>query len=245
MKKVRLRIDGVEVSAEAGQNLVDVAADHGVFIPTLCYMRDKPCLGTCRVCSVKVNGQVNAACTVRAAPDMQVAVDEPELNDMRRSLVELLFAEGNHNCPSCEKSGRCQLQAAGYETDMLVSRFEYRFTPRQPDHASDTIWLERDRCIFCQRCVEHVRDRASGRKIFSISGRGSKSRIEIDVELANRMSPEQVREAVELCPVGTILQKRVGHDVPIGRRKFEVQTLRERTLGHARNQEQADEDRIA
>jgi [NiFe] hydrogenase diaphorase moiety small subunit len=237
--KVRLQIDGVEVGAEAGQTLVDVAADHGVFIPTLCYVRDKPCLGTCRVCSVKVNGHVNAACTVKVAPGMQVEVDEPSLVDLRRALVEMLFAEGNHNCPSCEKSGRCQLQAAGYETDMMVSRFEYRFEPRAPDHASDTIWLERDRCIFCQRCVEYVRDRASGRKIFSISGRGGKARIEIDVELANRMSPEQVREAVELCPVGTILQKRVGYDVPIGRRKFEVRTLRERTLGHASDQEGA------
>jgi [NiFe] hydrogenase diaphorase moiety small subunit len=236
--KVRLQIDGVEVSAEAGQTLVDVAADHGVFIPILCYVRDKPCLGTCRVCSVKVNGHVNAACTVKVAPGMQVEVDEPALVDLRRALVEMMFAEGNHNCPSCEKSGRCQLQAVGYETDMLVSRFEYRFEPREPDHASQTIWLERDRCIFCQRCVEYVRDRASGRKIFSISGRGGKSRIEIDVELANRMSAEQVREAVELCPVGTILQKRVGHDVPIGRRKFEVRTLRERTLGHASDQEQ-------
>ena len=228
--KVQIRIDGVDITAEAGQLLVDVASDNGVFIPTLCYVRDQPCLGTCRVCSVKVNGGVNAACTVRVTPGMDVQVDEPALNDMRRSLVEMLFAEGNHNCPSCEKSGRCQLQAAGYETDMMVSRFEYRFEPRQPDHASETIWLERDRCIFCQRCVEFVRDRTSGRKIFSISGRGGKSRIEIDVELANRMPEDQVREAVELCPVGTILQKRVGYDVPVGRRKFEVQSLRERTL---------------
>jgi [NiFe] hydrogenase diaphorase moiety small subunit len=53
-----------------------------------------------------------------------------EITDMRKALVELLFAEGNHNCPSCEKSGRCELQATGYEVDMMVSRFPYRFTPR-------------------------------------------------------------------------------------------------------------------
>jgi len=236
--KVQIRIDGVDITAEAGQLLVDVAADNGVFIPTLCYVRDRPCLGTCRVCSVKVNGGVNAACTVRVTPGMDVQVDEPALADMRRSLVELLFAEGNHNCPSCEKSGRCQLQAAGYETDMLVSRFEYRFDPWPADHASESIWLERDRCIFCQRCVEFVRDRASGRKIFSISGRGGKARIEIDVELANRMPEDQVREAVELCPVGTILQKRVGYDVPVGKRKYELQSLRERTLCHSQGKDQ-------
>ena len=103
----------------------------------------------------------------------------------------MLFSEGNHNCPSCEKSGRCTLQAVGYEVDMMVSRFPYQFPERVADHASDTIWLDRDRCIFCQRCVEFVRDRETGKKIFSISGRGVDARIEIDVELANKMPPNR------------------------------------------------------
>lgn len=228
--KIEITIDGKPVQTELGRTLVDVAAEVGVFIPTLCYVKDKPCLGTCRVCSVKVNGTVNASCTVRVANGMQVEVNTPALVDSRKALVEFLFAEGNHNCPSCEKSGRCQLQAVGYESDMMVSRFPYRFPVRDNSPGSDKIWLERDRCIFCQRCVEYVRDQETGQKIFSISGRGGSARIEMDVELANRMSEEQVKEAVELCPVGTILQKRVGHDVPIGKRKYEVQTLRARSL---------------
>ena len=144
--------------------------------------------------------------------------------------MELLFAEGNHNCPSCEKSGRCTLQAVGYEVDMLVSRFPYRFPHRERDHASEKIWLERDRCIFCQRCVEFVRDEATGQKIFSISHRGPESRIEVDTDRANAMPDEQIRYAVEICPVGAIIEKRVGYDVPIGRRKYEIESVRERAL---------------
>ncbi|MEW5886057.1 MAG: 2Fe-2S iron-sulfur cluster-binding protein [Pseudomonadota bacterium] len=228
--KVEITIDGQPVQTELGRTLVDVAPEVGVFIPTLCYVKGEACLGTCRVCSVKVNGAVNSACTVRVANGMEVEVNEPEITDMRKALVEFLFVEGNHNCPSCEKSGRCQLQAVGYETDMMVSRFPYRFPVRDNSPGSDKIWLERDRCIFCQRCVEFVRDQETGQKIFSIHGRGSTARIDMNVELANRMSDEQVQQAVDLCPVGTILKKRVGHDVPIGQRKFEVQTLRARTL---------------
>lgn len=227
---IQIKIDGVSVSAEDGSTLVDVAADNGVYIPTLCYVKGKPCLGTCRVCSVKVNGNVNAACTVRVANGMNIEVNNPEIADMRKALVEILFSEGNHNCPSCEKSGRCELQATGYELNMMVSRFPYRFPVLVQDHASEKIWLERDRCIFCQRCVEFVRDQVSGKKIFSISQRGTRARIEIDVELANAMSDEQVKEAVKLCPVGCIIEKRVGFDEPIGQRKFEVQPLRERVL---------------
>nr|WP_275691556.1 ferredoxin [Mycolicibacterium sphagni] len=167
---------------------------------------------------------------------MRVEVSDPETTAARKALVEMLFSEGTHNCPSCEKSGRCTLQAVGYEVDMVVSPFPYQFPTRVADHASDTIWLERDRCIFCQRCVEFIRDRATGKKIFSISGRGANARIEIDAELANKMPPEQVREAVDICPVGTILKKGVGYDEPIGERRYDVESVRDRALEPSKRQ---------
>ncbi len=230
---IQITIDGMTIVTEEGRTLVDVAAEHGIYIPTLCYLKDQSCLGTCRVCAVKVNGNIGAGCTVRVGKDMVVEVNSPEVADMRKAIVELLFSEGNHNCPSCEKSGRCQLQAVGYEVGMLVARFPYRFEPRPPEFAAQKIWLERDRCIFCQRCVEFVRDAATGKKIFGIHRRGHHARIEIDVGLADAMPPEQVGQAVDLCPVGAILEKRVGYDQPIGQRKYEVQGLRERTLNTA------------
>ena len=227
---IQIKIDGKNINTRKGANLVDVALENGIYIPTLCYMKGEPCLGTCRVCSVKVGGATAAACTVPVAHGMEVVVNEPEVKDMRKALVESLFAEGTHNCPSCEKSGRCDLQAVGYEVEMMVSRFEYRFTPRQKDYASEKILLERDRCIFCQRCVEFVRDAETGQKIFSISGRGANSRIEINVALANKMSAEQVTRAVDLCPVGTIIEKKIGFNDPIGKRKFDIKSIRERAL---------------
>ncbi len=227
---IQINIDGKNINAREGDNLVDVALENGMYIPTLCYVKGEPCLGTCRVCSVKVNGATMAACTVPVAHGMRVEVAEAEVADMRKGLVESLFAEGAHNCPSCEKSGRCDLQAVGYEVGMMVSRFEYRFTPRQRDYGSEHILLERDRCIFCQRCVEFVRDEETGMKIFSISGRGQKARIEINVALANKMSAQQVKRAVDLCPVGTIVEKRVGFNEPIGKRKFDIKSIRERAL---------------
>ena len=227
---IQIEIDGVAVTTEEGRNLVDVAAESGVYVPTLCYLEGNPALGTCRACSVKVNDRVVPACTVKVTDSMRIEVNEPETADMRKALVEILFSEGNHNCPSCEKSGRCTLQAVGYEVGMMVSRFPYQFPERVQDHASETIWLERDRCIFCQRCVEFIRDRETDKKIFSISGRGTNARIEIDPELANKMPPEQVKEAVDICPVGTIIEKQVGYDDPIGQRFYDVESVRDRVL---------------
>ena len=227
---IEITLDGQTVTTEEGATLVDVAADNGVYIPTLCYVRGKKCLGTCRTCSVKVNGNVAAACTVPVTAGMQVEVNEPEVTDMRKALVEFLFVEGKHNCPSCEKSGRCDLQAVGYEVDMMVSRFPYRFPKRSREVAAKNVWLERDRCIFCQRCVEFIRDKDTDQKIFSISDRGGNAQIEIDIELADAMPQEQIREAVDICPVGCIIEKGVGYDDPIGQRKYEIKTVRERTL---------------
>ncbi len=227
---IDISIDGQVYKARDGATLVDVAAENGVYIPSLCYVRGKPGLGTCRTCSVRVNGKVMTACTVPVADGMDVEVSEPGMAEMRKMLVELLFSEGNHNCPSCEKSGRCELQSLGYELGMMVSRFPYRFPVRTREHAAKQIWLERDRCIFCQRCVKFVRNLETGQKIFSIDHRGSRASIEIDVSLADKMPPEQVREAAHLCPVGCIVEKGVGYNKPIGQRRFEIKSIRERAL---------------
>lgn len=227
---ISITIDGKKVDTEEGATLIDVAADNGIYIPSLCYMRGKPCLGTCRVCSVKVNGNIMASCTVKVANGMAIEVDDAEVTDMRKALVEINFTEGNHNCPSCEKSGRCELQAVGYEVEMMASRFPYRFPVRKRDHASKYIFLERDRCIFCQRCVEFVRDKDTGQKIFTINKRGSTAQIDIDAELADKMTPEQVTEAAEICPVGCIIEKGLGYNDAIGKRKFDIKSLRQRAL---------------
>ncbi len=233
---IQISIDGKQITTTAGKTLVDVAAENGIYIPTLCYVKNKTCLGTCRVCSVKVSGNVMSACTVAVSDGMKVEVDEPEVSDMRKALVECLFTEGNHNCPSCEKSGRCELQAVGYEVGMVVSRFPYRFPVRERNHTSGKIWLERDRCILCLRCVEFIHDAESGKKIFSLSKRGAKARIEIDTELVESMSAGQVKVAANLCPVGCIIEKGHGFNEPIGQRKYEKKSIRERAVAKNNNE---------
>ena len=54
--------------------------------------------------------------------------------------------------------------------------------------------------------------------------------IDIDVELADKMTPEQARKAAEMCPVGCIIEKGLGFNDPMGERKFDVKSIRERAL---------------
>ncbi len=101
---VQVTIDGQRIQAEEGEKIVNVAADNDVYIPTLCYHRGKPCLGTCRVCSVKVNGRIMASCTIPVSDGMVIEVNETEIADMRKALVELLFSVSLYP----PKSGTCR-----------------------------------------------------------------------------------------------------------------------------------------
>jgi [NiFe] hydrogenase diaphorase moiety small subunit len=227
---IEFTLDGKQVTAEEGQSLPEVAAANGIYLPTLCYHPEQERVGTCRVCQVRFNGSIVAGCTVRLWDGASVEIDAPDLMAMRREVVEMLFAEGNHNCPSCEKSGRCGLQGVAYEVGVHNSEFPYRYPAREADHDSELIWLERDRCIMCHRCVEFVHDTETGRKIFSLHGRGGTARIEIDRELADKMTPDEVRTAMDTCPVGAILAKGVGYDEPIGQRRYDRVSVRDRVL---------------
>ena len=56
-------LDGKSISCPEGENLVRVAQQNSLYIPTLCFFdHTDPPLGTCRVCTVKVNGKYTAAC---------------------------------------------------------------------------------------------------------------------------------------------------------------------------------------
>ncbi len=219
-EKVKFTIDGKEYEAEKGQLLVDAAADNGVYIPVLCHWRDVIPSGSCRICTVKVNGRFMASCTTPVEDSCVVENNTPELQDIRKAIVEMLFVEGNHFCPACEKSGDCDLQGLGYRYQMMVPRFPYAFERRELDATSPKIFLEKNRCIFCKRCVRMIKDE-NGRSYFALTGRGKDLKISMDKELAENMSEENAQKAMEICPVGAILRKEVGFVHAIGTRKYD------------------------
>lgn len=217
---VKFTIDGKECRAKKGQLIVDAATDNGIYIPVLCHMRDVVPAGSCRICTVKVNGRYMAACTTPVDEGMKIDNNTEELTDIRKAIVEMLFVEGNHFCPSCEKSGNCDLQALAYKYQMMVPRFPYAFERRDLDATSPKLFLERNRCIFCKRCIRLIKDK-NGRSIFAFKGRGETLEINIDSKLAADISEENARKAMEICPVGAILRKEVGFIDPIGKRKYD------------------------
>jgi [NiFe] hydrogenase diaphorase moiety small subunit len=222
---ITLIIDGVEIEGKPGQTILEAAEAAGIYIPRLCYQKDLVPYGACRVCTVLVNGRPQAACTQPIAPEMVVENNTERLLAYRRSLIEMLFVEGNHFCMFCEKSGNCELQALAYRFGITAPAYPYLWPKRDVDASHPDIYIDRNRCILCARCVRASRD-VDGKNVFQFVGRGAAKKIAVNAEanLAGT-NADAADKAMDICPVGALMRKRVGYAVPIGRRDYDHEPI--------------------
>jgi [NiFe] hydrogenase diaphorase moiety small subunit len=221
-----ITIDGQTVPFSDGQTVMDAALAAQVYIPHLCHNPEFVPHGSCRVCVVKVNGRTVSACTQPAVAGQVVENNSEDLMGMRRSLLQMLFVEGNHICPACEKSGACQLQAVAYYVGMLAPHYSHFFPQRRVDASHPEVMIDFNRCILCELCVRASRD-FDGKSVFAISGRGIQARLVVSApsgKLGDTDFSAQDK-AAHVCPVGAILPKHKGYEVPVGQRLYDRQPI--------------------
>ncbi|MCX7896678.1 MAG: 2Fe-2S iron-sulfur cluster-binding protein [Rhodocyclaceae bacterium] len=221
-EKTTFWLDGAEIPFTAGQTLLEAARRAGHYIPHLCWHPDYKPHGSCKLCTVKVDGRFVSACTTLAQAGAHVENRTAELDDMRRTLLQLLFVEGNHFCPSCEKSGQCLLQATAYELGMMSPHFDHFFPNRPVDASHPEVMLDFNRCILCSLCEQAAK--RDGKFTFVMGGRGMRGRRVILNSESGRLADtdfSSTDHAAHVCPVGVILKKRVGFAVPYGQRRYD------------------------
>jgi len=222
---ITLTIDGVDIEGTPGQTIIQAADEAGIYIPRLCYQPDLVPYGACRVCTVLVNGRPQAACTQPIADGMIVENDTERVLEIRRSIIEMLFVEGNHFCMFCEKSGDCELQALAYRFGITAPRYPFMFPKREMDATHPDIFIDHDRCIVCARCVRASRD-LDGKNAFGFANRGLAKKIAVNAEAGLAGTDAAATDkALEICPVGALMRKRVGYAVPIGRRTYDHEAI--------------------
>lgn len=219
-------LDGKEIPFREGDTIMDAALRAEAYIPHLCHNPEFTPHGSCRVCVVDIDGRNVSACTQPAAAGLNVDNSSTAITDQRRALLQMLFVEGNHICPGCEKSGACQLQAVAYYTNMLAPHFTHFFPRRTLDASHPDIAIDFNRCILCELCVRASRD-VDGKDVFAISGRGIGSRLVINSPSGKLGDSafSATDKAAHVCPVGAILPKDVGYDQPIGKRLYDLQPI--------------------
>jgi NADH dehydrogenase/NADH:ubiquinone oxidoreductase 75 kD subunit (chain G) len=227
MADVTLTIDGVQVTVPAGTNIVDAARQAGIAIPVFCYHpRLKP-VGMCRMCLVQVgtpkvdpatrqpvldaNGQpviammskLQTACTTPVSPGMVVKTTTEEVRFAQRGILEFLLTSHPLDCPVCDKGGECPLQNLTMGWGPAVSRFDYndKVHFEKPVKLGDLIYLDRERCILCGRCVR-FQDEIADDPVLGFDNRGRNWMIisKSDPPFNSKFSGN----TTDICPVGAL-----------------------------------------
>jgi [NiFe] hydrogenase diaphorase moiety small subunit len=219
-------LDGDEIPFKPGETVMEAATRAGHVVPHLCWHEGFAPHGSCRLCTVRIGTRTVAACTTAAAPGLEVTLHDETLDAQRKAILQMLFVEGNHFCPSCEKSGHCRLQASAYAEGMEGPHFEEFYPDRPLDASHPDLLLDFNRCILCGLCVRASRQH-DGKSVFDLGGHGIGTHLVVN-STSGRLADSDIHpsdEAANICPVGAILHKRRGFAVPIGERPFDRHPL--------------------
>jgi bidirectional [NiFe] hydrogenase diaphorase subunit len=207
---ITFKIDDQDVSAVLGQTVLDVARENGINLPTLCFLKGLSAVGACRMCLVEVKGlaKLLPACVTRATEGMEVTTNSPRLQEYRKTIIELLFAERNHVCAVCVSNNNCELQAMACSLGVTHIRVPYRNPKLHVDASHTRFSLDHNRCILCGRCAR-VCDEIEGAHTWDTMGRGIDCRVITDMNQPWGASETctSCGKCVHVCPTGTLTEK--------------------------------------
>lgn len=154
---INLVIDGREVQALEGRNLLEASLDAGIYIPHLCSHPDLASRGGCKLCTVEIDGLAKPvqACEIVPAEGMVVTTKSTAAEHVRNVALELVLAPHPKDCTSCRAYLNCELQALMQYTGITHSRL--RSIEKKTAHigvSDNVVSKEMFRCIQCGRCVE-------------------------------------------------------------------------------------------
>jgi len=220
---VTLKINDIDVTGRSDESVLKVAQDNGIAIPTLCHLDGLSEVGACRLCLIEVKGQTKLlpSCVTMVQEGMEVYTESEAINNYRRMIIEMLFAEGNHVCAVCVANGHCDLQALAAHLGVDYVSLPYRYPRRPVDASHERFVLDQNRCILCTRCVR-VCDEVEGAHTWDVFGRGIQSHVITDLNTpwGESESCTSCGKCVNVCPTGALFEKGRAVGEAVKRREF-------------------------
>ncbi|MFM7898246.1 MAG: 2Fe-2S iron-sulfur cluster-binding protein, partial [Actinomycetota bacterium] len=203
---VSVTINGRAVEAKPGQLLIDACEHSGAFVPHFCYHPRMSPVGMCRQCIVEVEGPRGKAlvvsCMTPVAEGQVVSTTSEPAKRAQEGVLELLLANHPLDCPVCDKGGECPLQDQAFSHGPGESRYvEEKRHYEKPIPISDLVYLDRERCILCDRCTRFASE-VAGDPLISFTSRGNNTQVMTfpDEPFSSYFSGN----TVQICPVGAL-----------------------------------------
>ena len=232
---ITITIDGVDIKTQPGKMVLEAAIEAGVYVPYLCYHSGMKPFAACRMCVVSVEGGRGypASCTLPVQDGMKVRSEAPDVNELRRSVMQMLIAEHpngcltchrvdicgptdiclrhvsvNDRCVTCPKNERCEFKDTVRYLGMNLEsplNYEYRQIPLE---VGDPFY-DRDYnlCITCGRCVR-VCEELRGDAAICFTERSGKALVGTSFGTSLLESGcEFCGACIDVCPVGALVER--------------------------------------
>lgn len=210
MEMVNIKIDGMPLSVPKNSTILEAARSAGIYIPTLCYLKDINEIGACRMCVVEVKGarSLVASCVYPVAEGMEVITNSPRVFNSRKTSLELILSTHKRECLSCDRSGSCELQKLCHdfnvddETKYEGVRAEYPI-----DESAMHMVRDNNKCILCRRCVAACA-KWQGVGVIGPNERGFNTHIgcAFEEDLGN-VACVGCGQCIVVCPTGALHEK--------------------------------------
>ncbi len=214
MKMINMKINGIPVSVPEGYTILQAAKLANVRIPTLCYLKDVQCVGSCRLCLVEATGArgLVAACVYPVAEGMEVRTNTPRVRRSRKTTVELILSTHKKKCLSCPRSMNCELQKLALEYNAEEDRFGTDHDVKPIDDFSASVVRDNSKCVMCTRCVAACAQQTIG--AIGPKNRGYAKVIGSPYDVSLAFTPcVNCGQCVVACPVGALYEKSAVADV--------------------------------
>jgi len=212
----KIIIDGQTIECRDKIPVLQAALEAGHDIPHYCYHPGLAVVASCRLCLMEMKmpdpktkemvwtPRLVPSCQTPVKDGMEVRFASDKVKDNQKHCMEYFLLNHPLDCPVCDQAGECYLQDYSLKFGQASSRMvEPKNKNPKKDIGSKTL-LYQDRCVTCTRCVRFTSE-ITGTGELCVVNRGYRAEIDVfpGVPLENKLQGN----VVDICPVGSLLDK--------------------------------------
>ena len=208
VKAVEAKINGIILRVPEGTTILEAARQVQIKIPVLCKHPDLPPEASCGICIVKIKGsnKMLRACCTPLENGMDIITHDPEIVEIRRTVIELILSNHPNDCLKCARNNNCELQKLTAEFGIKQESFPRFLRDLPKDTSTDAVDIDPVKCILCGRCV-HICQNAQDVWALSFLERSIKTRISPAGDILLAESPcVRCGQCAAHCPTGAIVE---------------------------------------